>query len=234
MIGYEVAVESYAEFHEVIARYDSRQFLFRGVARTTYDLIPRIGRTTDRLHEDLYQYETELMTLFKRNAIPYLTTSPSNEWEWLAIAQHHGLPTRLLDWSRNPIVAAFFAVQESLDEDAVIYALNTGQETLQVATEFEFEPYVYDENRATEVKIYEPDHIIPRIVVQKGCFTVHSDPTLPLNLHPEIFIDRIVIRSHFRKTLKRTLDSYGINTATLFPGLDGLCSYLDWYTRKIV
>jgi type I restriction enzyme M protein len=50
-----------------------------------------------------------MLEKFKREAIPYLTIKPNDDWDWLALAQHHGLPTRLLDWTQNPLVAVGIA-----------------------------------------------------------------------------------------------------------------------------
>ena len=69
---------------------------------------------------------------------PYIDSVPTSAWNWLAIAQHHGLPTRLLDWSRNPLVAAFFAVERAHDDDSVVYAFKYNK---HVDTEKRTEPY---------------------------------------------------------------------------------------------
>ena len=63
------------------------------------------------------------ITRFKQNALSFLDRPPSNEWEWLLLMQHHSLPTRLLNWTENPLVALYFVVKESLRRRAASGAL---------------------------------------------------------------------------------------------------------------
>lgn len=221
-------VNSFSGFHKIISQYNPREYMFRGVANSTYKLRPKIGRKDDHLYGDLYTYETTIMNQFKKLSVPFLTNNPENEWEWLAIAQHHGLPTRLLDWTMNPMVAAYFAVNQDYDVDGVIYSMDNSQ--LDSNIDFDYEPYVYDET--DEVRIFEPKHITSRIIAQNGIFTIHNDPTKPLEETPDIIIEKIIIKKKFKKELRHILNVYGINKATLFPGLDGITEYLDWYTTK--
>lgn len=227
MITHTHTVRSFAGFHRIISEFDCRICLFRGVSSLKHELKPMIGRVNNHLYGDFYTYETTLMNQFKRMAEPHLKSIPKNEWEWLAIAQHHGLPTRLLDWTKNPMVAGYFSVVKDVDQDSVIYVINSNQFNSNI--EYDIEPYVYDDD-LSEVKIFEPNLITSRIIAQNGIFTVHDNPTLPLEDVPDIEIERIVIKRTIRKELKKTLDMYGINKATLFPGLDGITEYLQWFT----
>jgi FRG domain len=73
-------------------------WVFRGHSSQSFKLIPKVGRTS-HTSETRQQFELSIFNMFKRTALQHLQRSPTNDWEWLAIAQHHGLPTRLLDWS---------------------------------------------------------------------------------------------------------------------------------------
>ena len=95
------------------------QWVFRGHSNTAHSLTPSVGRTSQQDHE---KYEKSLFTMFRREAREYVDPPPS-DWEWLALAQHHGLPTRLLDWSTNPLVALYFAEEKCDDCDGTYYAL---------------------------------------------------------------------------------------------------------------
>src|SRR5262245_27002343 len=150
-------------------------------------------------------------------AVPYLSFAPRSEWEWLALAEHHGLPTRLLDWTRNPLVAAFFAVESASETDAAIYAYST---TVSVDSAKQSDPFGID-----GVLRFRPSHITHRIVVQKGLFTAHAKPS-------EVFqsphLTRAIIPAAHRAELRIRLYRYGITRGSLFQGLDGLSAEIAW------
>ena len=117
----EKTIQSPFDFHKLVDDYGRQPVIYRGVSNSRYALIPKIGRYGISKAE-LEKVEKSLLRRFKDQAVPYLNFRPENDWDWLAIAQHHGLPTRLMDWSTNPLVAAFFAVQSNDDSDAAVYA----------------------------------------------------------------------------------------------------------------
>src|SRR5690242_3831383 len=100
--------DKWREFAAFVDRHQQSNWIFRGVADAgSHDLVPKVGRDAD-----LYDEATErvIFANFKRRARQFVDTSGLNEWDLMALAQHHGLPTRLLDWTTNPLVAAYFAV----------------------------------------------------------------------------------------------------------------------------
>ena len=116
------AVGSWNGYLNIINGYTDGSWIFRGVNSADYVLKPSIARGT--LHYDYSRkLEDYVFTRFKRESLPYLGFRPADDWDWLALAQHHGVPTRLLDWTESPLVAAFFAVIGWVERDAAVYIM---------------------------------------------------------------------------------------------------------------
>lgn len=144
----------------------------------------------------------------------------------MGIAQHHGLATRLLDWTFNPLVAAFFAVQTYEEYDAVIYAyLNHYSLRTEKESPFEEDEGVYK---------FKPKGNAQRIVRQSGIFTIHNPPTLRLenSLNDNQKLEKIIIDRSYRRDLRFELSSYGVDELSLFPDLDGLSKHVNWFIEN--
>ena len=221
MVDYEI--NSFDEFHRIVQDYDKKIVIYRGVKSSKYKLIPKLGRhsptPSSRSKES---NEREILRLFKERAFPHMSFKPGNDWDWLALGQHHGLPTRLLDWTRNPLVACYFAVEKNTEDDSLIY---TFKKRNYILIEKHPKPFEYKSSGK-----FIPKHISPRISAQSGLFTIHSNPYTSFKSDG---IDRIRIPNTIRRELKKTLDNYGINHATLFPGLDGISHYIEWLRMNI-
>ena len=95
---------------------------FRGQSSSEYKLIPSIGRLFKEGQERvLIQYERDIFEDFKRKYSLFTDARPKNDKEFLFLAQHYGLPTRLLDWTFNPLIALFFACCSNFEKDGVVF-----------------------------------------------------------------------------------------------------------------
>lgn len=216
------------EFHNFILRFDPFTTIYRGVTRLEYLLIPKVGR-----EDPLKKNEIRLLEEFKKRSFPHLNINTNNYWALLALAQHHGLPTRLLDWTRNPLVAVYFAIQEEGEHDCAIYIINSSELNQVLELDPDELPFT-----VKEIMLFDPDHITPRIIVQNGVFTVHSDPLdVPLDekvredSKTNYQVDKVIIKGNSKTEFRKILNIYGINKASLFPGLDGIADYLEWITK---
>ena len=206
-------------------------FLFRGQADKS-PIVPKIGRAAYRYDR---ARERQLLLAFMRAARPFLSIPLTTSWEWLALAQHHGAPTRLADWSTSPLVAAWFAVTSfPQDTDAAVFALDLSRgdiEALDITTGQSQSGARFDDPFQITKGVYliETAPVSPRITTQRGIFTVHGDPTMPLSVPGhDVFDIPVVHRNAFQG---RLLD-LGIDASHIYPGLDGLCATLDWRLRS--
>ncbi len=216
-----VTRNTFGQLHEQFQAYDPQYTVYRGVSNIEHKLITTLGRVKLKTNDTFKSVEKRVLNVFKERSLPFLSTVPSSDWEWLALAQHHGLPTRLLDWTRNPLVAAYFSVKKDNEENSVIYVLNQKKQPL-VEVKKHGDPL----SITGEPLRYIPSHVTDRIIVQNGLFTFHpEEPDEPFDTKE---IERIVIPKSARKRLKKDLYRYGVHEAAMFPGLDGLASHVKW------
>lgn len=222
--------ELWSQFWTWTESHPSGSYLFRGQGERS-SIRPKIGR-------DDYNYsparEKQLFDAFERMSRPFLRT-PLTPWELLALAQHHGVPTRLLDWSTNAIVAAWFAVSSfPHNKDAVIFALKVDRddiEPLDSRSGKATKNGTFDSPLAIQTGVYliETAPVSERITTQRGIFTLHGQPKTGLAV---LDGDTFVIPEKLRSGLQGRLLDLGIDASHIYPGLDGLCQTLDWRMRN--
>lgn len=210
-------VKSFEELHQVLSNFrrDGR-WVFRGQSNPEWELVPKAGRPPYDSSNDQRAF-----TAWKRRAAEFANVSFKDDWDWLAVAQHHGLATRLLDWTNNPLAAAFFAVEDNDDTDSILFAIFTKH----ILDTDHYKPF--EINGVYRIK---PKGVSQRIVRQSGIFTIHNPPNLSIEngLQDGYKLEKIIISRTYIKNLIFELSHYGINRASLFPDLDGLSSHMNW------
>lgn len=233
-------------WNEEIGRFRSR-FAFRGLSDSSY----RLETTLIRLGGQYAELERHMLRNFKKYAHRSVVERDSL-WHWLSLAQHHGLPTRLLDWTYSPFIAMHFATAniDKFDTDGVIWAVNyvkahemlprkikeklekEGANVLTVELLLGEINSLHELDALARDKVaifFEPPSIDDRIVNQYAFCSVMSDPCMILDdwlkAYPTI-ARRIIIPAALKWEIRDKLDQANVNERVLFPGLDGLSRWL--------
>ncbi|WP_426369882.1 FRG domain-containing protein [Pseudocolwellia sp. HL-MZ7] len=223
---------SIVQFLENIGSYEE-QDMYRGQARHNWDLLPSIARIDVEELSSNYSdgwrgIERDLLNSFKKHAVRFLEKEPKSKIEWMIQAQHHGVPTRLLDWSTNPLKALYFAVENPAhdDFDGIVYL---------------FSPRVWrtsshdvDGDDEKVITAFHPHFINDRVASQDGCFSlfpfsrkITQDTFEPMKdgFCPQndlLKVNKVIISKESKSTLRDQLSRLGVTDVSMFPDLDGV------------
>jgi hypothetical protein len=225
-------------------------FVYRGLADETWQLETSLSR----MGGDYHKIERPMLRSFvkyaEQGSLPH-----GNLWLRLAVAQHHGLPTRLLDWTVSPQVAVHFATaeEEHYDKDGVVWCIDVVEarrmlppdllQALHAEYAYLFSVEMLENIKTLEefdsfggedkfVLFFEPPSLDARIINQWGIVSVMPGARLSLRdfleAHPKLY-RRIVIPKECKWEIRDKLDQGNVTERMLFPGLDGLSRWLRRY-----
>lgn len=231
-----------------ILRYRDNR-VYRGMADARWGLVPSLNRVC--AHD--MSLERQMLRSFRKYGYADLQ-HVSSFWQMLAMAQQFGLPTRLLDWTYSPLVAAHFATedQETYDRDGIIWCVQIDRMNQQLPPPLKHMLQAergniftmemldrmgdsFDALRAVSPEpfalFFEPASTVNRIANQYALFSVCSDPAVTLDALPGTapFFRRIIIPAAVKLEIRDKLDYINISERMIYPGLDGICK---WITRR--
>jgi hypothetical protein len=227
---------------------------YRGTSRASHPLIPSLYRHPDNLGiDELLHLEEEVIQRFRERGAPYEQVPDSDTWEILFLMQHFGIPTRLLDWTENPYIGLFFALTSprvDTAEPAVVWILQPAAWNQTALADISYDggilsigsealdSYGPSSNlqfmRVSPVGLYGI-HNSPRIVAQRGVFTIYGKAVSPME---DIFEEgdyvsdallKVEIEAESIPKLRESLFAIGITDSVVYPDLSGLAVELRRY-----
>lgn len=209
----DITIRNLEEFLSIQYGLPETDF-FRGQSSSEYKLIPSIGRLFKEGQEKvLIQYEREIFEDFKRKFSLFTDARPKNDKEFLFLAQHYGLPTRLLDWTYNPLIALYFACCSNFDKDGVVFQ------------GYEFNRTIFNEDKDNILSFQSFDLLLPNLTDvryknQNGLFVLYPEPWKE---GFKFISTRYIVPSSSKRNILNKLEKIGFTRSYIMPSLDSLC-----------
>ena len=245
------SLTNYMEIVQELQRGLNRPLWFREITNSAHSLIPSFYRHPRiRTTPELNKLEHELLTRFRQRSIPYRTRDLSDDWEALFFMQHYGVPTRLLDWTENPLTALHFALMHASARnlgtsanltESVIWVLDPTSWNRAALSDVSYNGgplSTTDENiksyapRVISMKLHPVAlygaHNSPRIVAQRGVFTIFGTGQAPMEelvrtaVFPQPVLTKLIVAPSRIRHIRKSLLNQGITEAVVFPDLEGL------------
>lgn len=227
-----------SEVCDLSRQYRDVQLWFRGCTDTRYNLLPSIARQDTGL-----EGEMALINLFKQNAVQFVRDRPQSEWEWLFLARHHSVPTRLLDWTESPLIGLYFATHSSDNtskndgKDGCLWVLMPAKLNSEANIDGSDLPVFEDNDK--HLRNYLPRKLAmesttrfnpiagiaarhsTRMQAQRSVFTVtHRTQTSIDQVGERKHVGRYVIPSAKKSLIRQQLQVLRVDDLSVFPELD--------------
>jgi hypothetical protein len=232
-------LESWEAFLALVTKPPYSNWAFRGERDERWPLYSSLSRYLRNFgvaREAWPAQESRILRIFKRKAHQFLPQPPEidDDFQWMALMQHHGAPTRLIDFTWSPYVAAFFALERTL-ADGVVWAMNPARvDSSRNVKRIRVDPRIHGNfsryflsGTRRFIWMGEPHTMNRRLIAQSGTFAVPGVLDVPVEdilraRDQENILAKIVLANAVREVGMRELYRMNITYATLFPDLDGL------------
>jgi len=247
----EIVADSWSRFAELVELLDRGpagrpNYVVRGQVDAAWGLTTTLNRQLGPgvAHEHVLSLEAEMQHEFVSQAANYVSAEMlgglyNKHLQKWSVMQHHGAPTRLLDWTLSPFVAAYFAVESAWDRDGAIWLFHATALDIVMRKAFpDFDrsslpALVFNEDAPEVVQVWHPNPQTLRMSTQQGCFTVAANPLTShehaiarlIPQHEETggeFLRKIIVPAGQKRDFLRKLRLMNIAAKALFPGVDGL------------